>query len=323
MRFDPIGVLGLGLLGRGIAASLLGAGFRVVAFDTRQLARQEAFSYIDGAVREMVCHIGLSPQVAASWPERLNLCDSVYALKPSAFVIESVTEDLAVKRQVFDDIEGIVGEDIPIASNTSALPITLLQQGRKHPSRFLGMHWAGPAYATRFLEIIRGELTSDTSLQAAVELGRTIGKEPCIVSRDIPGFILNRLSYAMYREAAYLLELGIGDVETIDQAFRNGVGLWATFCGPFRWIDITGGPALYAKAMTGVLPGLCNSSELPPVFAAKQIDGERGTLDGRGFYAYEPGDAERWEKLLHEHAWEVRRLQEHYYPIDKNKDDTR
>jgi 3-hydroxybutyryl-CoA dehydrogenase len=321
MRIDPVGVVGLGLLGRGIAASLVGAGVHVVAFDINQKARQEALSFIENAVQEMVHHGVLAPQTAAAWPEYLTICDSISLLKPCAFVIESVNEDLSVKNQVFEELEAIVGQDTPIASNTSALPITLLQQGRMHASRFLGMHWAQPCYATRFLEIIRGELTSDASLQLAVELGRRVGKDPSIVNRDVPGFIINRLSYAMYREAAHLVELGVADVETIDQAFCNAVGLWASFCGPFRWIDITGGPGLYGKVMAGILPDLAASFEVPALFA--NLQASRGALDGQGFYKYEPGDAARWQKLFHEHAWELKRLQERVQPPAEDDDDHR
>ncbi len=315
MKSDAIGVIGLGFLGRGIAASLLGAGLNVVVFDTRQEAYQEAHTYIEGALQEMVRHGNLSSQAAATWQEHYTASDSMHALKICTFVIESIVEDLVVKHQVFDEIEIIVDEDVPIASNTSALPITVLQRGRRQPSRFLGMHWTEPAYATRFLEIILGEQTSDTALDAAMELALRIGKDACVVRQDVPGFIANRLAYAMYREAAHLLELGVGDVPTIDRAFRNGLGLWATLCGPFRWIDITGGPSLYATAMAGMLPTLSQGGDVPAVFAEKQCAGERGTLNGRGFYDYEPGDAERWQKLLHEHAWEVRRLQQQYDPL--------
>lgn len=321
MRIDPVGVVGLGLLGRGIAASLVGAGVHVVAFDISEQARQEAVSFIENAVQEMIRHGVLAPHAAAAWPEHLTICNSISLLKSCAFVIESVNEDLSVKRQVFEELEAIVGQDTPIASNTSALPITLLQQGRKHASRFLGMHWSQPCYATRFLEIIRGELTSDASLQLAVELGRRVGKDPSMVNRDIPGFIINRLSYAMYREAAHLVELGVADVKTIDQAFCNAVGLWSSFCGPFRWIDITGGPALYAKVMAGILPDLAGSSEVPALFAARE--GARGALDGKGFYTYEPGDAGRWQKLFHEHAWEFKRLQERVQPPTEDGGDNR
>ena len=314
MKLDPVGVIGLGLLGRGIAASLLGAGFQVIAVETQPEAAKEAYAYIAEAVSELASHAGGPPQKALSWTERYRVSNSLADLKPCAFVIESVFEDLVVKLQVFDNLEEIVGADVPIASNTSALPITSLQAGRKNPFRFVGMHFAEPAYATRFLEIIRGQQSSDECVGLAMEIGRATGKEPCIVNQDIPGFIVNRLGYAMYREATNLLELGIGDVETIDCAFRNALGLWATLCGPFRWIDITGGPALYAKAMAGVLPTLNNRPEVPNIFREKREIAERGAGQ-TGFYSYDEGEIERWRKLLHEHAWEVRRLQTRYYPL--------
>jgi 3-hydroxybutyryl-CoA dehydrogenase len=322
MKFDSVGIVGLGFLGRGIAASLLSVGLRVIAVEKQLQALVEARRYIETALSEIVSHGGMSAQDAAMWTERYSASGSLADLKGCSFVIESVTEDLAVKRSLFDELESIVAADVPIASNTSALPITLLQEGRKHPSRFLGMHWAEPAYATRFLEIIRGDHTSDTAINAAIELGRVAGKEPCIVQQDIPGFIANRLGYAMYREAANLLELGVADVETIDRAFCNAFGPWASLCGPFRWIDITGGPELYAKAMTGVLPTLSAGPEVPSSFLEKRERGERGAINGRGFYTYQDGDAERWQKLQHEHAWEIRRLQDHSHPLRKDNEAT-
>jgi 3-hydroxybutyryl-CoA dehydrogenase len=303
MKFDLVGVAGQGFMGRGITASFLGAGLQVIAVDTREESLKGARLYIEAAMGEMASH-GASQQ-PVPWADRLRVSTSLAELAECAFVVESVTEDLAIKRAVFDEIENVVAADVPIASNTSALPITLLQQGRRHPSRFLGMHWTDPAYATRFLEIIRGDQTSDAVISAAMELGHATEKDPCIVNRDIQGFIANRLGYAMYREAANLLEMGIGDVETIDRAFRNAFGLWATLCGPFRWIDITGGPGLYAKVMGGILPTLSGVTEVPASFREQR---------GR-FYKYEDGDDARWQKLLHEHAWEVRRLQQEYYPL--------
>jgi 3-hydroxybutyryl-CoA dehydrogenase len=320
MKFDSVAIIGLGLLGRGIAASFLSAGFRVIAVETHEAALIEAGRYIVNAISEIAAHGGMSSEEAFSWTERYSASNSLTDVKNCPFIIESVTEDLAVKCSLFDQLETIVAEDVPIASNTSALPITVLQTGRRHPSRFLGMHWTGPAYATRFLEIIRGEHTSDTVTDAATELGRATGKEPCIVKQDIPGFIANRLGYAMYREAANLLELGVADVETIDRVFRNAFGPWAPFCGPFRWIDITGGPALYAKAMTGVLPTLSASSDVPPSFRERQERGERGTINGRGFYSYEEGDAERWQKVQQERAWEILRLQDRFVPLTNDRE---
>jgi 3-hydroxybutyryl-CoA dehydrogenase len=315
MSADRIGVAGLGLLGRGIAACLLARGFKVVGYTTGEDTHDRARGYVSAAIRELVAHAGFPASLEREWPERFVEARSLADFAPCDFVIESVIEDAGIKQQVFDEIEDAVSPGVPIASNTSAIPITLLQSKRKHPERFLGMHWAEPAYATRFLELIRGEQTSAHTLSAALDLARRAGKEPTLVQRDVPGFIVNRLGYALYREAVYLLEAGVGDVATIDRAFRNACGLWATLCGPFRWIDITGGPALYAKAMQRVLPALCNNTELPQTLQKMLANQDRGVVNGRGFYSYVPGDAAHWEALLHEHAWEVYRLQQQYHPL--------
>ena len=134
MKLDPVGVVGLGFLGRGIAASFLGAGFQVIAVETQPHAAKEAHAYIAEAISELVSQGGVSSQNALSWTERLTVSDSLADLEPCAFVVESVFEDLAAKLEVFDQLEEIVDAEVPIASNTSALPITRLQAARKHPA---------------------------------------------------------------------------------------------------------------------------------------------------------------------------------------------
>jgi 3-hydroxybutyryl-CoA dehydrogenase len=298
-----IGVAGLGFLGRGIAACLLGHGFRVVGFSPDAEAFRGVRAYIQEALGEMASK-GAAPESAAeAWSGNYQETTSLTDFGGCEFVIESVVEDLAIKNQVFDALENVVGAEVPIASNTSALPISVLQKERKHPERFLGMHWAQPAYSTRFMELIRGSGTGDETFEKAVALARAAGKDPSVVLKDIPGFLVNRLAYAMYREALHLLEMGVADVESIDRAFSNACGLWSTFCGPFRWIDITGGPALYGKAMRGVLPTLSNATEIPAVLEKMVREEDRGVINGRGFYQYGPEDRAKWEALLHRRAW--------------------
>jgi 3-hydroxybutyryl-CoA dehydrogenase len=310
MSAELIGVVGLGLLGRGIATCLLGHGFRVIVYDAAgEQSYARAREYIRIGVSEMVDNAGVPESLRAGWPAQLSVAASTAELGACTFVLESVAEDLAAKQRVYDELEAAVETTVPIASNTSALPIRTLQQSRKYPGRFLGMHWAEPAYATRFLELIATEKTSAETIEAALSLARRSGKEPTVLQKDLPGFIVNRLGYAMYREALALLEAGVADAETIDRSFRNACGLWASLCGPFRWIDITGGPALYARAMSGVLPTLDTSPEVPKTLARMCDEDYRGTLDGRGFYSYRPGDAERWNEVLHRQAWAILRLQ--------------
>ncbi len=317
MSIETVGVAGLGLLGRGIAACFLSRGFRVIAFTRSESTHAEARRYIAQAIDELIEHAGFPPALAGEWDDRYRAVDSCKTMGDCDLVIESVVEDATAKREIFDQIEAVVAPGVPIASNTSALPISRLQADRRHPERFLGMHWAEPAHINRFLELIRGEQTADEPFDAVAEMARRIGKEPSLVQKDVPGFVVNRIGYAMYREAMNILESGIADAETIDRSVRNALGLWATMCGPLRWIDLTGGPALYAKAMEGVLPSLSNTTELPDTLKKLRDADARGIANGRGFYEYTEEEAAAWEELLLKHSWNVRKLVDEYFPIDQ------
>lgn len=302
---ERIGVAGLGFLGRGIAACLLAHGFGVAGYDQSAARRDEARCHIESDLRELVEQASFPAQILQNWRDHYIDADSTEAFSDCVFIVESITEDLEIKRVLFDELEAVVRSSTPIASNTSTIPISQLQVGRLKPDRIVGMHWAEPAHVTRFLEVIRGEQTSDATLRTTLRLARRIGKEPCLVEKDIPAFLVNRLGYAIYREAAYLLERGVADADTIDRAFRNAVGLWAGFCGPLRWIDLTGGPSLYARALERVIPDLCSSKELPIIFRNMIESGAHGMANGRGFYDYTPEEAKHWEEGYRRYVWRV------------------
>jgi 3-hydroxybutyryl-CoA dehydrogenase len=119
----------------------------------------------------------------------------------------------------------------------------------------------------------------------------------------------------MYREACNLLQMGVADAETIDRSFRNSVGLWASVCGPFRWIDLTGGPALYGKAMSGVLPTLSNATEVPePILSMMQANAS-GVRDGHGFFDYTLEEAKVWEEIYRAQVWRVRQAVDEVFPL--------
>ncbi len=268
MKTRYIGVAGLGFLGRGIAACFQNHGFHVIA---------------------------LEPKGDVSSNANLTLASSAEGFRDCEFIVETITEDLDAKIALFDELEQHVGPVVPITSNTSAIPISVLQAKRKYPNRFAGMHWAPPADKTRLMEIIRGDQTDDATIQRVVDLAKELGKEPGIVQKDIPGFVANRLAYAMYREALHLLETGVADAETIDLLCKNSLGLWAPVCGPFRWMDMSGGPALYAKAMEWIVPTLSNQSEVPATMKAlRQSNGY--------FHPQTPEIAAGWQEKLLEHA---------------------
>lgn len=310
-----VAVIGLGLLGRGIAACLLGHGFRVIGYGRSSHSRELARAYIGRGLQDLVEHAGFDNELLKNWEDRYQETERFDDWRTCDFVVESIAEDTAAKQEVFSQIEQVVGPAVPIASNTSAIPITELQQGRQHPERFLGMHWFEPAHATRFLELVPGAQTSSATMQAAIRLARRCGKDPSVLNKDIPGFIVNRLGYAVIREALHLLELGVADAETIDRSFRNVCGVWSTIFGPFQWVDLTGGPVLYGNCMRRVLPTLSNATDLPETIDRLMAEGAQGVVNGQGFYEYTPEEARRADELFHEHAWKARSIMNQYSPL--------
>ncbi len=203
------------------------------------------------------------------WRARSSRCSATSAsqgdyasLRDCSFVIESIIEDLATKKQVLRNVEDAVSPECLIGTNTSAIPVTHLQEDALHPERILGIHWAEPAHVTRFMEIICGDQSDPRFAEFALQLAARWGKEPTLVRRDIRGFIANRLMYALMREAFQLVESGYASCEDVDRSARNDLGWWITFAGPFRFMDLTGIPA-YEKVMQDLLPDLCQSTEVP------------------------------------------------------------
>lgn len=314
MKIDIVGIAGLGLLGRGIAACCLASGLRVVGYTRRQETHESARQFIHEAIGDLVKCGDCSEDLREQWPDQFTATDSLESFRDCDMIIETVVEDMAVKQEIYDLIESIVRPDVPIASNTSALPISDLQRDRRHPERFVGMHWSENAHATRFMELIRGEQTSDEILTTVADLAHRLGKEPSLVRKDVPAFICNRIGYAMYREAVHILEMGVADVETIDRTVRNAFGLWAAMCGPFRWMDISGGPAGYARAVARVLPTLDNSDQLATTMQKMIETDAQGVENGRGFYQYADEDKEKWKELFREHVWHVKEFQDEHLP---------
>lgn len=301
-----IGVVGLGLMGCSITTCLLLAGHPVIALAPlpadlllaeKRITEHLVRSFDEGIVGKLPDH----------YLRLLTITESYQQLASCGLVIECTLEDLAVKRTVFEKIETVIADHALLTSNTSAIPITILQQHIRRPDRFFGLHWAEPSHTTRFLEIICGEASDIAKGEFLYTLSVGWGKEPTLVRRDIRGFITNRLMYAMYREAFYLVENGFATVEDVDRACRNNAGYWMTLAGVFRWMDLTGVPAYHA-VMKELFPTLCNSTEVPKLIDDLVKAGGKGVANGIGFHEYQPGEAEEWESTFKDFSYEIREL---------------
>jgi 3-hydroxybutyryl-CoA dehydrogenase len=306
-RPDPIGLVGLGLMGRGIAACLIAHGFKVCAYNRTHERVHQARAHIGTALRDLVRR-GIIPQSRLrNWDSRFSFVRTPHELAHCPFIIESLREELKLKSHIFDQLENVAAPEAVIASNTSSLPVTLLQKGRKHPERFIVMHWAEPAWITRFMEIVRNKATSECTVELTREVARACDKEPSVLNFDIRGFLTNRMMYAFIREACYLVDSGVASVEDIDRSFRNDVGWWSAIAGPFRWMDLTGIHS-YGQVMEGLLPELTNRRTLPRIMKKMMKNGAQGIANQNGFYPYTQRSAKAWEKAWVEFTFDLRKL---------------
>lgn len=302
----PVGVVGLGLMGCSIATCLLIAGHPVVAIAPIE-------NDLEHAEKRVRAHLvkskeeGLTDKTPDALLENLLITMDYGALANCKLVIECTLENLTIKKTVYAKIEGVISVDALLTSNTSAIPISILQQQTKHPERFFGLHWAEPSHTTRFLEIICGEKSDEGKGEYLYELSQGWGKEPTLVRKDIRGFITNRLMYAMYREAFYLVENGYATVEDVDRACRNNPGYWMTLVGVFRWMDLTGVPA-YHTVLKDLFPTLSNSTEVPKLIDDIVKAGGKGVSNAHGFHEYTEEEAKLWEETFKEFSYDIRKL---------------
>lgn len=298
------------MMGSSIATCILAAGHPVTALTNQIDKADEARARILGYLRELQQE-GILATAPETVLEHLIITDDINALRNHTVVIESITENAAEKKKLYHQLETVLDSNAIIGSNTSAIPVSYLQEGLTHPERLFGIHWAEPAHITRFMEVICGGQSDHAIAETVIRLAESWGKEPSLLRKDIRGFITNRIMYAMLREAFYLVENGYATVEDVDRSLRNDLGYWITFAGPFRFMDITGIPAYYT-VMKDLFPELSNTSEAPESMAKLVESGAKGISNVKGFYPYTEETARQWEECFIQFSYDIRKLAEKY-----------
>lgn len=302
----PVAVIGLGLMGHSIIACFLSAGYRVFGLTRDLRGHRRTPSHIRALLTEMK-HEGLLKRDPDKLMDAFQITERVSDLAPCALIVESIVEEIQTKMTTYRMVEEVVAPDAIIGTNTSSIPVSLLQRGAAHPERFVGIHWDEPAHITRFMEIIAGEQTDPKFADKVMVMATRLGKEPSLLRRDIRGFITNRVSYAMFREACNLVDSGVCTVEDVDRSLRNDVGYWMPFAGPFRYMDLMGVEG-YHRVMKDLLPDLCNSPEIPATMRKVIESGGKGISNGQGFYKYSAAEAKQWERAFVKFNYQIRRL---------------
>ncbi len=287
-----VGVVGLGLMGSSIIVALLMAGHKVKA-----IAPQASdFEMAGIKIFEQLNHCQKAGLIkdATQYESNVEISQDFQRLRSCQIVFECVIEDIKIKAVIYKKITDIVNSHTIIATNTSAISITTLQQLVPNPERFLGIHWAEPAYTTRFMEITCGEKTRLEYVEWIFTIAHSWGKEPTLLKKDIRGFITNRLMYAVYRELFQLVEQERISMEDADRAFRYDAGSWITLMGIFRRMDFTG-LTDWAVILESIFPTLSNQNTVPKVMQEMVDFNARGTQNLKGLYTYSAEEAKEWD----------------------------
>ena len=279
-------VIGAGLMGHGIAQVFALGGCRVVLHDVDRTVLKNAVKKIRANFRLLGEARWVSRPSAEQALARISTTtDLEEAAAQADFVTEAVSENLELKRRIFERLDAATPEHAIIASNTSTLKITEIGGHLRKADRVVTTHWFNPPYLVPVVEIVRGEKTSDETVELTSRFLKKMGKEPVRVLKEVPGFLINRIQTAMFREVLSLLEMGVAEPEEIDRAVMGSFGLRLPIIGPLKTVDL-GGLDIWYKGMKYLYPFFDNSKEPQRVMREKVEAGSFGLKAGKGFFEY-------------------------------------
>ena len=284
-------IVGAGLMGADIAVVLTLSGITVelvdITDDRLTLAQERMRVSMDS-----LCEAGLATRQQAEQALSLvsGTTDRSAAVAHTDFVVESVPEDLALKKKIFAGLDAEAPPEAILTSNTSSLSITALAAATRRPQRVAGSHFILPGTVLPLVEVVRGDQTSDETMQTTYDVWQRAGKLPVMVQKDIPGFIHNRLQHALSREAISLWADGVASAEEIDAVVVNGFGLRLGRVGPLAQRDL-GGMVMNVAIAASLYPSLSTLRDAPQAMKDLVEGGALGLESGRGFHDWSDTDA--------------------------------
>ncbi|MDZ7852144.1 MAG: 3-hydroxybutyryl-CoA dehydrogenase [Halomonas sp.] len=281
MSQQPIGVVGAGTMGQGIAQVLVTSGFDIKLYDVADEQLERARAAIDKGLGKLVTKEKLTDSDKDAALARLDTTTALDALRDCEVIIEAAPEQPALKEKLFRDLSRLSHEAI-LASNTSSLSLTRLAAVCERPERVVGMHFFNPVPVLKLVEVIRAEQTSDATVSRIEKLAADLGKTAVPVG-DSPGFAVNRLLVPMINEAAFLVQEGAATPEAVDEAMKLGAG---HPMGPLALGDLIGLDVCLA-IMEVLQDGFGDPKYRPCPLLKRMVDaGYLGRKSGRGFHVY-------------------------------------
>lgn len=278
-----VGVVGCGLMGSGIAEVCARAGYTTVVREATGELLQSGLARINGSMDKAVARGKMPAEECDGARARIIGTTDMHAFDECDLIIEAVPEDLAMKRKIFAELDGIAPPHAILASNTSSLPVTDMAGATRRPSQVLGLHFMQPAPVMPLLEMVRTFLTSEQTFQAAREFGQNLGKT-IIVSKDTPGFIVNLLLIPFLLHAVEALEHGVATREDIDTGVHLGLN---HPMGPLTLLDFVGLDTALMIADATFEETKDVRFAAPPLLRRMVAAGYFGRKNGKGFYDYQ------------------------------------
>ncbi len=297
-----IGIVGAGTMGSGIAEIFAESGYDVIWYNRSDAGMQRGFARIRENQATLIRNGILTQTAAEAAQAHLHPTNDLIDLAPADVISESIVEALETKQKLFQSLDEICAQETIFTTNTSGLSISKIATVVSHPTRFAGMHYVNPAHIVPIVEIIKGEKTSDTTCELLMDVAKRIRRHPVLVKKDIPGFIANRIQFAVIREALHLVEEGIASPDDIDAVVKHGIGLRWALLGPLEIADL-GGLDVFNTICSYLFEALSHAKDAPKVLQDLVKAGKLGVKSGSGFYDYSARKtqqiiADRDKKLL-------------------------
>lgn len=276
-------VIGTGTMGPGMGAVLERAGIEVSLYDISEEALSRAQTGVEMA-RGVLDRLGTEVVEGGSISFETDLAA---ALRDTDFVLEAVPEKLEVKHEVFAQLEELVSPETVLSSNTSGITITQIAADLKHPERVIGMHWSNPPQLIPMIEVIPGQRTGPAAIEAAKALIEKIGYYESRLSKEVPGFVENRILYAIMRECLALVDEGVIDAEGLDLNVKWGIGYKLAVIPPMQLLDVAG-LDIYESVAGYLNSDLSTEAGVSATITRLTGEGKLGLKTGGGLFEYTP-----------------------------------
>jgi 3-hydroxybutyryl-CoA dehydrogenase len=300
IRPRSIAIVGGGLMGAGIAQVFAVSGHSVTVFEPDEAIRATVRSRILETLSLYGLESGVADAVAVTG-------DFAQAVAHADYVTEAAPEKLELKQKIFADLVEACPAATILASNTSVIPIHRIAAGLSTAERIVGTHWWNPPGLIPLVEVIQSVQTSDATIHSTMELLKSVGKSPAHVTKDVPGFVANRLQHALWREAIAMVAAGVCDAATLDACVKNSFGLRLAVLGPLENADLVG-LDLTLDIHRTIIPELDRSDGPNPYLEAQVAAGRLGFKSGEGFRAWSDREMNDLRRKLAAHLLAQRKL---------------